>query len=862
MKAFRLILLFLVLASFLSAADYLQKTLPNGLKVVVKENRENNSVAFYCLINSGGENEGPYLGCGLSHYLEHVVSGGSTALHSESDYKEMEKRIGAIVNAYTTAEETAFYVQADKQFKDEALTMLAEHVMLCSFDSTEVAREKEVILKEIVMRATPPMSQASQRFMELAYPDSPKGLPVIGYTDRFRSVTREQLMDYYHAKYMPNNAVFVACGNFDGPEVMAAIEKTLSSWPRNTVRFNEQITQNPREGEYVYNEEFDLPQAFTFVNTILTPDQYRDATALDAAFDVLFGSRQAPIRYDLVEKKHWASFIYGGTDVSSDSPDGSLQVIFDVQDSTHAADILPYIDTQIAKYAQKGFKQSDIDRLIQRKRSQLMLSTPDSDTEANRIGRSMLHENKPNTDDIALTLLEKLTPADLSDVLRKYWLPKNRVVFNAMKRGTLAAAETKSIAEKADARKIVVNDQLTLLYRENREKPVVRGVLFFPLSRDYTSVDDAQAVELMIREVFSGSKKYPPLDLSDWLQDHSVSINTSFGGNGVMVSFRCLRDDFATVTDIVTDAMKNPAFSPDELQQAQQEAVSEYRHSQGWGQTKHDEFVNGHLYADQRSGLNDRAKIMQVMAQSSETLQTLFAKYFKSDNAIVTLFGDLSESEARKSAQELRDAIPRGTIAGERVADHAVIEDTTLLNDYDFEEVNVEMVTAAPTRTDADYATMSVINTLLNGSRGRLFDATRGNNADLAYYAYADYNAARADGTLHLISQTSLPNRDALVKVFNDQLDDLAKNPVSRDKLDLAIEENQKIMDSYLTDNQYPMVMTSYEASGLGYDYLARSEEILKKVTPEDIMRVAKQYFAHRTVFVSQPGDNARRTVE
>ena len=69
-------------------------------------------------------------------------------------------------------------------------------------------------------------------------------------------------------------------------------------------------------------------------------------------------------------------------------------------------------------------------------------------------------------------------------------------------------------------------------------------------------------------------------------------------------------------------------------------------------------------------------------------------------------------------------------------------------------------------------------------------------------------------------------------------------------------------MMSYLNDNQLPYFMTRYESMGLGYDYIYTSLEELKKVTPEDIKRVANKYFGKTAVFVSVPSENVELMVE
>ena len=166
MKKLVTLLFLLTIITIISAQELIHKTLPNGMEVVVKENKSNESVGFFCFVKSGSINEGKYLGAGISHYLEHVVSSGSTTHRTEEEYNKKAQEIGALVNAYTTPEMTVFHIIADKQNQDEAFAMLSEQMQFCIFDSTEVAREKGVILKEIVMRSTPTSSQIYQRNSE------------------------------------------------------------------------------------------------------------------------------------------------------------------------------------------------------------------------------------------------------------------------------------------------------------------------------------------------------------------------------------------------------------------------------------------------------------------------------------------------------------------------------------------------------------------------------------------------------------------------------------------------------------------------------------------------------------------------
>ncbi|MEA1972409.1 MAG: insulinase family protein, partial [Candidatus Cloacimonadota bacterium] len=146
MKKLALLILGLIIAQ-LSANQIQLKTLENGMQIATKENNSNQSAAFYCFVKTGSLNEGKYLGAGISHYLEHVVSSGSTTKRSEAEYNKIGKEIGASTNAYTSTKATAYHLVVNAKYAEDALDMLSEQMQFCKFDSFEVAREKEVILK-------------------------------------------------------------------------------------------------------------------------------------------------------------------------------------------------------------------------------------------------------------------------------------------------------------------------------------------------------------------------------------------------------------------------------------------------------------------------------------------------------------------------------------------------------------------------------------------------------------------------------------------------------------------------------------------------------------------------------------------
>ena len=93
--------------------DYTYKeVLPNGLTLLVGENHSAPIVQVSVYVKTGSIYEDEYLGCGISHHVEHIVSGGSTSKKTEAEYQEITSRLGGNCNAGTSTDHTCYYISS------------------------------------------------------------------------------------------------------------------------------------------------------------------------------------------------------------------------------------------------------------------------------------------------------------------------------------------------------------------------------------------------------------------------------------------------------------------------------------------------------------------------------------------------------------------------------------------------------------------------------------------------------------------------------------------------------------------------------------------------------------------------------
>lgn len=222
------------------------KTYENGLTAISLPAPGSNIIHFALWLRRGSVHEERFLGCGITHFLEHSVYLGTKKWPKRGQISNIIEGFGGSDNnAHTGHEHTGFYFSLDKNHLRSGIEILAEISQHPTFPKDRVKMEKDVILAEMDMDLDSPDDIISQDFYEKVYPFHPYRIPVIGYRDRFSTLTRDDLFEWHETMFAPNNMVLVTVGDFDPKELSKLIEQYFEPLPRGKeVPFlpNEQTT--------------------------------------------------------------------------------------------------------------------------------------------------------------------------------------------------------------------------------------------------------------------------------------------------------------------------------------------------------------------------------------------------------------------------------------------------------------------------------------------------------------------------------------------------------------------------------------------------------------------------------------------
>src|SRR5438093_1671335 len=264
--------------------------LPNGLTIIVQEDRSApvSSVQAWCATGSIYEDQ--HLGAGLSHILEHMLFKG-TKTRSTNEIVQKIQDVGGYVNAYTSFDRTVFWIDVPKDGVSTALDILADAMMNSTLPPAEYQKEQEVIRREFAMGMDDPDRVAGLLLFATAYQRHPYRFPVIGEIEIYNQLTQEQVMQYYKTRYVPNNLTFLVVGDVDTQKVRQQLTELFKAYPEKSLQPVFVPAEPPQLGRREVHKEFSTELTHLSLAWHIPEVTNPDVPALDLLSNILCDCR-------------------------------------------------------------------------------------------------------------------------------------------------------------------------------------------------------------------------------------------------------------------------------------------------------------------------------------------------------------------------------------------------------------------------------------------------------------------------------------------------------------------------------------------------------------------------------------------
>ena len=203
--------------------------LENGITLLLIENHASPVVAFNACFRVGSLVE-THEEAGICHLIEHMIFKG-TPTRKAGEIAASIESAGGDINAYTSFDETVYYCTVSSRYFDEGLDILSDAVMNPLFETSELEREKPVVIEEINRSHDTPGKVLSEELFKTVFQTHPYGRPIIGSKETVMSFTHEKILEFYRRWYVPQNLVFVVSGDFNTEYAHKKITQIFLSLP-------------------------------------------------------------------------------------------------------------------------------------------------------------------------------------------------------------------------------------------------------------------------------------------------------------------------------------------------------------------------------------------------------------------------------------------------------------------------------------------------------------------------------------------------------------------------------------------------------------------------------------------------------
>jgi predicted Zn-dependent peptidase len=290
--------------------------LKNGLRILTIPRKDDLATTFLVLVEAGSKYEEKNIS-GLSHFLEHMCFKGTEKRPKAIDIAGELDGLGAESNAFTTQEYTGYFAKVEAHKLDQALDIVADLYLNPVFDATEIEKEKGVVIEELNMYEDLPMRKINDVFMELLYGDQPAGWDIGGTKEVVRSLTKEQIVAYRKAHYVPQSTVVVVAGSFDEAAVIGKIEAAFGAIPEGSKAGKCAVSETQEAPRMIFKKK-NIDQAHIMLGCRAFSAFDTRRFALEVLADILGGGMSSRLFQRVREEMGAAYSVRAGADLFTD----------------------------------------------------------------------------------------------------------------------------------------------------------------------------------------------------------------------------------------------------------------------------------------------------------------------------------------------------------------------------------------------------------------------------------------------------------------------------------------------------------------------------------------------------------------
>ena len=386
-----------------------------------------------------------------------------------------------------------------------------------------------------------------------------------------------------------------------------------------------------------------------------------------------------------------------------------------------------------------------------------------------------------------------------------------------------------------------LSNGLKVVFRQNKQTP--RTAINFFINMGIKDEKKAGETSLITKLLLQGTQKRTAKEIAEQTDFYGVELVTDVKQDYLKIKSLFLNDDIDFALDIMSDVIQNSTFDnfDKEVNKLKGEILSELDSAK----TKALDNLIKTLYENHAYGNAFTRVLDDIDKISKDEIKALYYENIKAQNCIISIVGDIEEEKVKELLEKYFSSIPGGTLEKIEIAPNVLVTSKTVsIKKEDVAQAQILKAWVLPGLDNDDIPPLMVLNSILGscGLSSRLFLELR-EKKGLAYVVRSSLDVMKLASTFSLYIASEPKNIKVALEGFKTEVEKLKEIPVDENELQSA-KNNILGKRAYLheTNSQQSHYLGYYELMGKGASYDKKIEDEIQKVTPQDIMEIAKKY--------------------
>ncbi len=648
---------------------YQRFVLPNGLTLLVHEDRKAPIVAVNVWYHVGSKNEKPGR-TGFAHLFEHLMYNG-TENYDKDFFGPLEQAGATDMNGTTNEDRTNYFQNVPTNAVDLALWMESDRMghLTGAISQPKLDEQRGVVQNEKRQGENEPYGKVWDFLTPKLYPTNhPYSWSVIGSMEDLDAAKLDDVKEWFQNYYGAANAVIVVAGDIDAQTAKQKVEKFFGDIPPGPPVARQRAWVAKRTGSQRGVMQDRVPQARIYKVWNIPGWGTADGDYLKLVGDVLSSGKTSRLYKRLVYDEEIATDVSASLDLREI---GGLFVIeASARPGTDLTKVERAVDEELSRLLASGPTSAEMRRVKTQYRAGFIRGVErigGFGGKSDVLAQGEIFAARPDFYKVRLDRVQRATPAQLL-ASAKRWLsdgvynlevhpyPEHQTAQAGADRSKLPAAGTPPETKFPQLERAALSNGLKIVLARRQSIPQVRFDLLLDAGFAADQAGIPGTASLAMAMLDEGTARRTSLQISDQLAQLGANLGTGSKLDVSTVSLEALRENLDASLDIFSDVIRNPTFPRTDFERLKKQRLAQIQQEKadpvGLALRVFPALVYGstHAYANPWTGSGTEESTARI---KRDDLISFHRTWFKPNHATLVVVGATTMAEIKPKLERL-----------------------------------------------------------------------------------------------------------------------------------------------------------------------------------------------------------------